>query len=131
MTEAARRISAEHLAERLEETGVGDELDRLAATLNAMLGRLDNTFRQVRQFSADASHELQTPVTILKGELEVALRAPRSPEVYQRHLRSAIEEVERIAGLVDRLLQPAPRASAAPGSDCASRHRLRWPMGAH
>ena len=104
MTEAARRISAEHLAERLEETGVGDELDRLAATLNAMLGRLDDAFRQIRQFSADASHELQTPVTILKGELEVALRAPRSPEVYQRHLRSALEEVERIAGLVDGLL---------------------------
>jgi heavy metal sensor kinase len=104
MTEAARRISAEHLAERLEETGAGDELDRLATTLNAMLGRLDDTFRQIRQFSADASHELQTPVTILKGELEVALRAPRSPEVYQRHLRSALEEVERIARLVDGLL---------------------------
>jgi heavy metal sensor kinase len=104
MTEAARRISAEHLAERLEETGVGDELDRLATTLNAMLGRLDDAFRQIRQFSADASHELQTPVTILKGELEVALRAPRSPEVYQRHLRSALEEVERIARLVDGLL---------------------------
>jgi heavy metal sensor kinase len=104
MTEAARRISAEHLVERLEETGVGDELDRLAATLNAMLGRLDDAFRQIRQFSADASHELQTPVTILKGELEVALRTPRSPEVYQRHLRSALEEVERIARLVDGLL---------------------------
>jgi heavy metal sensor kinase len=104
MTEAARRISAEHLAKRLEETGVGDELDRLAATLNAMLGRLDDAFRQIRQFSADASHELQTPVTILKGELEVALRVPRSPEVYQRHLRSALEEVDRIAMLVDGLL---------------------------
>jgi signal transduction histidine kinase len=104
MAEAARRISAEHLAERLEETGVGDELDRLAATLNAMLGRLDDAFRQIRQFSADASHELQTPVTILKGELEVALRAPRSPEVYQHHLRSALEEVERIARLMDGLL---------------------------
>ena len=80
MTEAARRISAEHLNERLETTGSDDELDRLAATLNDMLGRLDAAFRQVRQFSADASqYELQTPLTILKGELEVALRAPRSP----------------------------------------------------
>ena len=93
-----------HLAERLEETGAGDELDRLANTLNAMLGRLDEAFRQIRQFSADASHELQTPVTILKGELEVALRMPRSPEAYQRHLQSALEEVERIAILVDGLL---------------------------
>jgi heavy metal sensor kinase len=104
MTQAARRISAHHLTERLEETGVGDELDRLATTLNAMLGRLDVAFQQIRQFSADASHELQTPVTILKGELEVALRAPRSPETYQRHLHSALEEVDRIAILVDGLL---------------------------
>src|ERR671923_445297 len=104
MTEAARRISAEHLDERLETTGSGDELDRLAATLNDMLGRLDATFRQVRQFSADASHELQTPLTILKGEIEVALRAPRSPEEYQRVLTSALEESERLAHLVGGLL---------------------------
>jgi heavy metal sensor kinase len=104
MTQAARRISAQHLAERLEESGAGDELDRLASTLNAMLGRLDEAFQQIRQFSADASHELQTPVTILKGELEVALRAPRSAAAYQRHLQSALEEVDRIALLVDGLL---------------------------
>jgi heavy metal sensor kinase len=104
MTEAARRIGAEHLDERLETTGSGDELDRLAATLNDMLGRLDATFRQVRQFSADASHELQTPLTILKGEIEVALRAPRSPEEYQHVLASALEEGERIARLVEGLL---------------------------
>jgi heavy metal sensor kinase len=104
MTQAARRISAQHLAERLEESGAGDKLDRLASTLNAMLGRLDDAFQQIRQFSADASHELQTPVTILKGELEVALRAPRSAAAYQRHLQSALEEVDRIAMLVDGLL---------------------------
>src|SRR5919106_440199 len=104
MTEAARRISAEHLHERLESTGSDDELDRLATTLNDMLGRLDAAFRQVRQFSADASHELQTPLTILKGELEVALRAPRSPDEYQRVLASALEESERVARLVEGLL---------------------------
>jgi heavy metal sensor kinase len=104
MTEAARRIGAEHLDERLDTTGSDDELDRLAATLNDMLGRLDVAFRQTRQFSADASHELQTPLTILKGELEVALRAPRSPEEYQRVLASALEESERIARLVEGLL---------------------------
>jgi heavy metal sensor kinase len=104
MIEAARRISAEHLDERLEPPGSGDELDRLAATLNDMLGRLDVAFQQIRQFSADASHELQTPLTILKGELEVALRAPRSAEEYQRVLTSALEEGERIARLVEGLL---------------------------
>lgn len=104
MTDAARRISAEHLAERLEETGTRDELDRLAITLNEMLGRLDSAFNQIRQFSADASHELQTPLTILKGELEVALRSPRSPDEYQRTLKSALEEIDRIAHLVEGLL---------------------------
>jgi signal transduction histidine kinase len=69
-----------------------------------MLGRLDAAFRQVRQFSADASHELQTPLTILKGEIEVALRAPRNPEEYQRVLTSALEECDRLVHLVDGLL---------------------------
>jgi len=104
MREAAHRISAEHLAERLEETRAGDELDRLAKTLNEMLGRLDEAFNQVRRFSADASHELQTPLTILRGELEVALRAPRSLEEYRRVLQSALEEIDRIASLTDGLL---------------------------
>jgi heavy metal sensor kinase len=104
MTHAAQRISAAHLNERLDESGTGDELDQLAHTLNAMLGRLDDAFRQIRQFSADASHELQTPLTILKGELEVALRAPRTADVYQQTMRSALEEIDRIAALVDGLM---------------------------
>jgi heavy metal sensor kinase len=104
MAEAAHRISAEHLSERVKETEAGDELDRLAKTLNEMLSRLDAAFGQIRQFSADASHELQTPLTILKGELEVALRLPRAPEEYQATLKSALEEVNRIAHLVEGLL---------------------------
>ncbi len=104
MTDATDRISAEALSERLEETGAGDELDRLAKTLNRMLARLDTAFNQVRRFSADASHELQTPLTILKGELEVALRSPRSPEEYRSILNSALEEINRIAHLVEGLL---------------------------
>jgi heavy metal sensor kinase len=104
MTQAVRRISSEHLQERLLETGTGDELDRLAGTLNAMLIRLDDSFRQIRQFSADASHELQTPLTILKGEIEVALRSSRRPQEYQQVLRSNLEEIERISRLVGGLL---------------------------
>ena len=104
MTESAERISAEALTERLKETGAEDELDRLAKTLNRMLGRLDIAFSQIRRFSADASHELQTPLTILKGELEVALRSQRSPEEYQQILFSALEEIDRIAQLVEGLL---------------------------
>ena len=69
-----------------------------------MLERLDASFRQIRQFSADASHELQTPLTVLKGELEVGLRASRNPEEYREILRSSLEEVDRIDRLVDGLL---------------------------
>jgi heavy metal sensor kinase len=104
MTQAARRISGEYLAGRLQETGTGDELDRLAKTLNDMLVRLDGAFRQTRQFSADAAHELQTPLTILKGEIEVTLRSPRSPEEYQGVLNSSLEEIDRISSLVEGLL---------------------------
>jgi len=104
MTRTAQRIGGEHLNERLQEAGSGDELDRLARTLNDMLGRLNRSFHQMRQFSADASHELQTPLTILKGEMEVALRSQRSPEEYQRILKSGLEEIDRINHLVDGLL---------------------------
>lgn len=96
MTQTAQRISGEHLDQRLQESGNGDELDRLAGTLNDMLGRLDDAIHQMRQFSADASHELQTPLTILKGEMEVALLKQRSPEEYQRVLLSGLEEIDRI-----------------------------------
>lgn len=104
MVKAANRISAERLAERLVETGTGDELDKLARTLNQMLERLDTAFSQVRRFAANASHELQTPLTIMKGELEVALRSQRTPEEYQACLRSSLEEIDRINQLVDGLL---------------------------
>ncbi|PKN66840.1 MAG: two-component sensor histidine kinase [Deltaproteobacteria bacterium HGW-Deltaproteobacteria-15] len=104
MAEAARKISVENLAERLSDPGKGDELSRLARTLNEMLDRLENSFHQVRRFSADASHELQTPLTILKGEMEVALRMERSPEEYRRILESGLEEIDRISRLVDGLL---------------------------
>jgi heavy metal sensor kinase len=104
MTQTAKKISGEDLDQRLQETGNGDELDRLARTLNNMLDRFHEAIEQMRQFSADASHELQTPLTILKGEMEVALRQPRSPEEYQRILGSGLEEIDRINHLVAGLL---------------------------
>ena len=104
MAAAARRISAEDLSQRVNETGTGDELDSLAKTLNQMLSRLDAAFSQIRRFSADASHELQTPLTILKGEMELALRSARTPEEYRATLESALEEVDRIDRLVEGLL---------------------------
>jgi heavy metal sensor kinase len=104
MTQTAQRISGNHLDQRLQVSGSGDELDRLATTLNDMLDRLNAVIHQMRQFSADASHELQTPLTVLKGEMEVALRAVRTPAEYQRVLTSGLEEVDRLDKLVAGLL---------------------------
>ena len=104
MTMTARRIEAEQLGKRLGGADVDDELGRLARTLNEMLTRLEAAFAQVRRFSADASHELKTPLTVLRGEIEVALRSPRDPAEYQRVLVSVLEEVESMALLVDDLL---------------------------
>jgi len=118
MTMTARRIEAEHLAQRLEGAEVNDELGRLARTLNEMLARLEAAFAQVRRFSADASHELKTPLTVLRGEVEVALRNPRDPVEYRRVLTSVLEEVESMTVLVDDLLLLA-RADAG---------ALRWDM---
>jgi heavy metal sensor kinase len=104
MSRSARRITAEDLSRRLELRGTGDELDRLADTLNEMLGRLEGAFGAMRRFSADAAHELRTPLTALKGGLEVALRAERSREEYRRVLAAKLEEVDRLIRLAEDLL---------------------------
>ncbi len=104
MSRTARRITAEDLGRRIDVRGTGDELDRLAETLNAMLARLENTFLQMRRFAADAAHELRTPLTVLKGGIEVALRTDRSPDEYRQVLTSSLEEVERLIRLAEDLL---------------------------
>ena len=115
MARAARRIDAGALARRITVRGTGDELDRLAETLNGMLARLENAFGGMRRFSADAAHELRTPLTALKGTLEVALRSDRSGAEYRAALASALEEVERLVRLAEDLLLLS-RATAGPES---------------
>ncbi len=113
MSQSARRISGEDLARRIPVRGMGDELDRLAETLNAMLERLESAFGEIRRFAADAAHELRTPLTALRGGIEVALRANRSTEEYRHVLASSLEEVERLIRLAEDLLLLS-RSSAGP-----------------
>jgi heavy metal sensor kinase len=115
MSRAARKIDAEALAWRIAERGTGDELDRLAETLNGMLARLENTFTGMRRFSADAAHELRSPLTALKGTLEVTLRSDRTGAEYRAALVSALEEVERLIRLAEDLLLLS-RSTAGPES---------------
>ena len=81
-----------------------DEISRLAVTLNDMLSRLQGALEHERRFVADASHELRTPVALLRTELELALRRPRSADELKLALRSALAETERLSRLADDLL---------------------------
>jgi two-component system OmpR family sensor kinase len=100
----ARRIGEANLADRLPHPGTRDEIGRLVETLNEMLGRLERSFEVQRQFTADASHELRSPLSRLRAEIEVALRRPRAADDYEATLRSCLDEVERVQSLIEELL---------------------------
>ena len=105
ISRTARQITSSSLNERLVRSKSGDEFDMLAATLNDMIRRLEESFTLTRQFAADAAHELRTPLTIMKGEAEVALRAKgREPELYEEVLESSIRECDRMIHIITQLL---------------------------
>lgn len=104
ITLSARKITAKNLAQRLPMPPTNDEIARLTETLNEMIARLETSFTRIRQFTSDASHELKTPLAILMGELEIALRRPMTAHEYRETLESCLEEVERLTSLVQGLL---------------------------
>jgi heavy metal sensor kinase len=105
MTSHARTITAERLADRLPIDNPDDEMGRLASVFNQTLGRLEQSFEQMRRFTADVSHQLRTPLTAIRSVGEVALRAGRRDEAsYRAVIGSMLEETDRLAVLVDRLL---------------------------
>jgi len=111
----ARRIRSSTLHERIPVEGLPAELLLLAGTFNEVLDRLEESFAQVSQFSADVAHELRTPVNNLRVEIEVALGKVRTAEDYRETLGSALEECMRISRVIQALLFLA-RAEAATGS---------------
>ena len=104
VVQQAHRISDANLSERLPSPGTADEVGRLVETLNAMLARIEHGMEAQRRFTADASHELRSPLSRLRTELELALRRPREPAAYVQTLRSALDEVESLSLLVEELL---------------------------
>jgi len=104
ITQTARLITSQNLNQRIKPLKVKDEISRLIETFNEMISRLDKSFQQIKQFSSDASHELKTPLTILKGEMEVALRKERAAQEYEQILRSNLEEINRMSTIVEDLL---------------------------
>jgi signal transduction histidine kinase len=112
MSATAARIGAANLHERLPVANERDELGALARVINALLARLDISFEQQRRFMADASHELRTPIAIMRSEAEVALA---EPETSNRAMRESIsifrDETKRLTGIVEDLFTLA-RADA-------------------
>lgn len=104
ITEQATRIEAGTLNQRIAAHAETDEYRGLVAVLNRMLERLELAFRSQRRLTADVSHELRSPLTALRGEIEVALRSERSGRDYQRVLHSALEEIDRLSEMSDDLL---------------------------
>ncbi len=104
MAATADEITARRLDRRLDAPNPSDELGRLARTLNGMIERLERSFEEVRRFTADAAHELRTPLAILRNEAEVALRIPRDSEQYRDCLEDMLEEIDHLSRLSDALL---------------------------
>ncbi|MFD7072970.1 ATP-binding protein [Nocardioides sp. NPDC059952] len=107
MRSHAATISARSAGERLPVPEAEDELRRLALTLNAMIGRLDDGLQRERRFVADASHDLRTPLALMLTEIELALARPRTPEELRVALSSVEEEVRRLIALAEDLLERA------------------------
>ncbi|MGA3097113.1 MAG: ATP-binding protein [Bryobacteraceae bacterium] len=107
MARQAHEIGDSSLHKRLEIGGAAEELQVLAASFNALLARLDQSFETMRRFVADASHELRTPLAVIRGEADVALTRERGAEEYRESLAVILDESRRLSRLVDDLLNLA------------------------
>lgn len=105
LTRAAESITDRNLGGKLPRSGNGDELDRLAEVLNRMTARLNDSFQYIRGFTLHASHELKTPLTVMHGELETALRDEEGTltPAQRDRLLSQLDEVQRLSKIVDGL----------------------------
>jgi heavy metal sensor kinase len=107
ITRTARRISAEDLSARLNLPATDDEVGRLAATFDAMLARLDESFQRERRFIADASHELRTPLAAMQAIFGVIRQKRRAPQEYEQAMADLAEETDRLRLLTEDLLHLA------------------------
>lgn len=99
-----QNITSENLSERLIPRGTGDEMDDLIQTINAMIVRLDASFKRMAEFIADASHELKTPLCALEGEAEVLLSEKRNPDEYQEGLAHFLEQFRHMNRMINDLI---------------------------
>jgi len=107
LVRTARAVSGTNLNSRLQKLETGDELQRLSDTLNEMLDRIESAFLRITQFTADASRELRTPISLIRTEAELALRRSRGEAEYKESLRHILLEAERTTALIEQLLAVA------------------------
>ena len=107
LVQTARAVSGTNLNSRLQKLDTGDELQRLSDTLNEMLDRIESAFLRITQFTADASHELRTPISLIRTEAELALRRSRGAAEYKESLGHILLEAERTTALIEQLLAMA------------------------
>ncbi len=103
IAQTAKEIEGSDLSRRIN-VNTKDELGRLAATLNAMIGRLERAFKRQKQFTSDASHELRTPLAVIEAESSLALQKERARSEYRQSLETISQEAKQMSSLVDRLL---------------------------
>jgi heavy metal sensor kinase len=115
--ETAGLIGAQNLSSRLEVPKARDELKRLTETLNAMLARIEASFKSITQFTADASHDLRTPVAVIRATAEITLRKSRTPEEYRRALSTILETSVDTSELLENLLTLARADAGAAGME--------------
>jgi heavy metal sensor kinase len=115
--DTAERIGANSLSQRLEVPRPRDDLRRLTEALNAMLERIDTSFKRITQFTADASHDLRTPVTVIRTVAEVTLRRPRTNAQYTESLAKILRTAEETTSLLENLLMLARADAGAVGME--------------
>jgi heavy metal sensor kinase len=114
INQAARRISGANLDESIPTSGSGDELDQLAETLNAMMGRIREGVERIRRFNANAAHELRTPLSHICGRIETILARPRRDEEYRDALAQVLDEAQELAAGVNAMLRLAQSEAGIP-----------------
>ncbi len=104
VTAAARKITYENLTDRVEENAPDEEMKSLVGAFNDMIARLEKSFKAISEFSAHVAHELKTPLAVMRGESELAVRRERSPEEYQKVLNGNLAEIEGLIRVIDDML---------------------------
>jgi signal transduction histidine kinase len=103
LTRALEHVQADNLHQRMERSGNRDELDRLTEVFNSMTKRLDDSFNHIREFTLHASHELKTPLTIMRGEIETKLRDTTTSSTDREFFAGQLDEIARLTKIVDGL----------------------------